>query len=235
MRALLLAAGLGTRLRPLTERIPKCLVPIRGKPLLAYWLDLLLDHGIERVLVNTHHLAGAVREFVSSSPWRERVVLVHENRLLGTGGTVLANRGFFLGQPVLVAHADNLTRFDVRAFVRRHETRPPGVPITMMTFCTDSPASCGIVEEDARGIVTGFHEKVANPPGDRANAAVYIFEPEVIQFLAGLGKDVIDLSTEVIPAFVGRIATFHNSDYHRDIGTLESLRRAEAEYGSGHS
>ena len=100
----------------------------------------------------------------------------------------------------------------------------------MMTFRTDSPQSCGIVEEDERGVVTAFHEKVANPPGDRANAAVYIFEPEIVGFLADLGKEVIDLSTEVIPHFVGRICTFHNSEYHRDIGTPESLRRAELEF-----
>jgi mannose-1-phosphate guanylyltransferase len=230
MRALLLAAGLGTRLRPLTEHVPKCLVPIHGKPLLGYWFDLLLGNGIERVLVNTHYLAEVVREFVAGSPWRSRVALVHEERLLGTGGTVLANRAFFQGSAFLVAHADNLTRFDVQAFIQRHEARPPGVAITMMTFRTDSPQSCGIVEEDARGVVTAFHEKVANPPGNLANAAVYIFEPEVVNFLKRMGKEIIDLSTEVIPAFVGRIQTFHNAGYHRDIGTLESLRLAEQEF-----
>jgi len=230
MRALLLAAGLGTRLRPLTERIPKCLVFIRGKPLLGHWLDLLLTNGIERVLVNTHHLAGAVRQYVAQSAWKEQVTLVHEERLLGTGGTVLANHNFFQGRAFMVAHADNLTRFDVRAFVRRHEQRPAGCLATMMTFRTDAPQTCGIVEVDARGVVTAFHEKVANPPGDRANAAVYIFEPDIVDFLAGLGREVVDLSTEVIPAFVGRISTFHNSDFHRDIGTPESLQRAEAEF-----
>jgi mannose-1-phosphate guanylyltransferase len=233
MRTLLLAGGLGMRLRPLTDGIPKCLVPIRGKPLLGYWLDLLLPNGIERVLVNTHYLPEAVRRFTAGSPWRERITLVHEERLLGTGGTVIRNRGFFEGKAHMVAHADNLTRFDVAAFVRQHEKRPAGALITMMTFRTDSPQTCGIVEQDARGMVTAFHEKVANPPGDRANAAVYIFEPEVVDFLAGLGKDIIDLSTEVIPLFLGRISTFHNSDYHRDIGTLESLRRAEDEYPHG--
>lgn len=230
MRALLLAAGLGKRLRPLTGRIPKCLVPVRGKALLAYWLDLLLPNGVDHVLINTHYLPGVVRRFAAESPWRERITLVHEQSLLGTGGTVLANRGFSRGRAFMVAHADNLTRFDVKAFIRRHELRPPGVLITMMTFRTDTPQTCGIVEEDGRGVVTAFHEKVENPPGDRANAAVYIFEPEVIDFLAGMGKDVIDLSTEVIPAFVGRICTFHNSDYHRDIGTPESLQQAEIEY-----
>lgn len=230
MRAVLLAAGLGVRLRPLTNTVPKCLVPIRGKPLLGYWLELLLGGGIERALVNTHHLPETVRHFVAESPWRERITLVHEDRLLGTGGTVLKNRDFFQGRAFLVAHSDNLTRFDVQAFIRRHQQRPAGTLITMITFRTDTPQTCGIVEEDPRGVVTAFHEKVANPPGERANAAVYIFEPGVVEFLAGLGKEVIDLSTEVMPAFLGRICTFHNSDYHRDIGTPESLQQAELEF-----
>jgi len=230
LKALLLAAGLGTRLRPLTDKVPKCLVAIRGKPLLEYWLDLLFADGIEAAVINTHHLAGQVRDFVAASRWKDRIELVHEEALLGTGGTVLRNRAQFAAQAFLVAHADNLTRFDVRAFCERHRLRPPGTVITMMTFVTDAPCSSGIVVEDASGIVREFHEKVADPPGNRANAAVYIFEPEVIAFLESLGRPVIDLSTEVLPRFLGRICSFHNASYHRDIGTLESLRKAELEY-----
>src|SRR5579863_4066102 len=95
MRALLLAAGLGTRLRPVTDSVPKCLVPIQGRPLLDYWLELLLPAPIERVLVNTYYLADQVRAYHAASPWRARVDLVHEAVLFGTGGTVLANRGWF--------------------------------------------------------------------------------------------------------------------------------------------
>ena len=230
MRALLLAAGLGTRLRPLTDHIPKCLVPIHGKPLLEYWLDPLFEGGIERVLVNTHYLPEAVCQFVADCKWREKMSLVHENMLLGTGGTILRNRQFFGGNAFLVAHADNLTQFDVKAFMERHRNRPKDVEITMMTFATDSPRSCGIVEEDERGVVIAFHEKAPSPPGNTANAAVYIFEPAVVAFLESSGREVIDLSTEVIPHFMGRIITFHNSDYHRDIGTLESLRQAQVEF-----
>lgn len=230
MKALLLAAGFGTRLRPLTDTVPKCLVPIHGRPLLGYWFDLLFSAGFDAALVNTHYLPDMVRHFIATSPWRQRVSIVHEAALLGTGGTVLANRAFFDDGAFLVAHADNLTRFDVLAFVRRHHQRPAGVEITMMTFETDMPQSCGIVDQTHDGIVTGFFEKVENPPGNRANAAVYILEPSVIAFLAGLGKPVIDLSTEVIPHFLGRICSFHNPDYHRDIGTIESLRRAEQEF-----
>lgn len=232
MKALLLAAGLGIRLRPLTERVPKCLVPIRGKPLLGYWLDLLLPNGVERVLVNTHYLASLVAAFRDASPWRERVTLVHEAELLGTGGTVLENRLFFGRSSFMVAHADNLSRFSVQAFMNAHRDRPHGSEMTMMTFDTDAPSTCGIVETDARGRVVAFHEKVAHPPGRRANAAVYIFEPTVVDFMASLDRRVIDLSTEVIPHFIGRISTFHNGDYHRDIGTPESLRQAEAEFAA---
>lgn len=230
MRALLLAAGLGTRLRPLTDNVPKCLVLIHDKPLLAYWLDALLPAGIERILINTHYLPDAVSRFIATSPWRDSIDIVHEERLLGTGGTVLLNRSFFNNQPFIVAHADNLTRFDVSAFIVAHARRPTGVEMTMMTFDTDAPQTCGIVEQDARGVVTAFHEKSATPPGNRANAAVYIFEPSVISFLEGLGRSVIDLSTEVLPHYLGRIQTFHNADYHRDIGNLESLALAHREF-----
>lgn len=234
MKALLLAAGLGTRLRPLTETVPKCLVPVHGKPLLDYWLDLLFEQDIiERVLVNTGHLAPLVRRHVGTSPWRDRVDLVHEEQLLGTGGTVLANRDYFGDQACLIAHGDNLTRFDLAALVARHRHRPRDTLLTMMTFTTDNPASCGIVTVDSGGVVTQFHEKSADPPGNLANAAVYILEPAVFGLLAGLGRSVIDLSTELLPALMGRIVTYHNTDYHRDIGTPESLVLAHREYPRG--
>lgn len=230
MKALLLSAGFGTRLRPLTDTIPKCLVPIHGKPLLGIWFDLLFPAGVEAALVNTHYLPEPVRDFVAGSNWQDKVTLVNEPELLGTGGTVLSNRGFFGSEAFMVVHADNLTRFDVQAFIARHANRPNGAEITMMTFETDAPQSCGIIFENDQGLVTEFFEKVANPPGNRANAAVYIFEPSVVDFIAALGRPVVDISTEVLPAFMGRICSFHNGDYHRDIGTPESLRAAEREF-----
>jgi mannose-1-phosphate guanylyltransferase len=227
---LLLAAGLGTRLRPITDHFPKCLVPIHGKPLLSYWLELLVGHGVDRVLVNTHYLPDAVGAFLATAPERAHVDVVHEARLLGTGGTVLRNREFLAGGAFMVAHADNLTRFDVESFISSHRQRPPHVDITMMTFETDMPQTCGIVEQDDRGIVVAFHEKKARPPGNRANAAVYIFEPSVVECLASLNREVIDISLDLIPRYLGRMHCFHNADYHRDIGNPESLRRAELEY-----
>jgi len=191
---------------------------------------MLLAGGIDRALVNTHHLAERVRQFVAHSPWRERVVLAQEDQLLGTAGTIFKNRDFFERQAFMVVHADNLSVFDVGAFIAQHRSKPPGTLLTMMTFDTDMPQTCGIVVTDRRGVVQEMHEKVARPPGRRANAAVYVFEPEVIDFIASLGRPVVDLSTEVLPHFMGRISTFHNTRYHRDIGSRESLTKAEAEF-----
>ena len=81
-----------------------------------------------------------------------------------------------------------------------------------------------------RHTVTAFHEKVEQPPGNLANGAVYVFEPEIIDAIAGLGNPVVDLSTEIIPRFIGRILCVEQDGYHRDIGTPESLRRACAEF-----
>lgn len=231
MRALALAAGRGERLRPLTESVPKCLVPIQGRPLLDYWLALLFGAGIERTLINTHWLADRVVEHVSRSPWRTRIDIVHEPELLGTGGTVLANSSYFGSSPFLLLHADNLAAFDVSRLMRAHAARPADCAITMLAFRTDDPGSCGILELGSEGRVVAFHEKVPDPPGNLANAAVYVIEPEVVAFIAGLGKPFVDFSTEVLPNFVGRMQAIEIDGYLRDIGTPESYRRAQLEFG----
>lgn len=228
--ALLLAAGLGTRLRPLTDVLPKCLAPVLGRPLLEYWLQALDTAGIERIVVNTHHHAGLVQAYVSSCPWHGKVMLAHEDQLLGTGGTVIAHADLFRDGPVLVAHADNLSLFDAREFCAAHEARPSPAQLTMMTFTTDDPSSCGIVTMGAQGMVDGFFEKVPNPPGTTANAAVYVFEPAVLDFALTLRRTRLDISTEVLPRFLGRTWTWHNARYHRDIGTLQAWRAAQRDY-----
>jgi len=233
MRALLLAAGLGTRLRPLTNHTPKCLIEIDRRPLLEYWIAMLVNGGVYPLLVNLHHHAEKVADFIKTSPYRKFVATVHEERLLGTGGTLLKNRDFFSSEPLeplMLVHADNLSLFDVQEFVRAHHERPLGCEITMMTFKTPTPRSCGIIEADGKGCVQAFHEKVPNPPGDMANGAVYILEQTLFKFLASLNKAFIDFSTEVIPHYLGRIYCFENEVYHRDIGTVESYEAACREY-----
>jgi mannose-1-phosphate guanylyltransferase len=233
VKAVLLAAGLGTRLRPLTDTVPKCLVPIHGRPLLDYWIDQLTTAGISSFVINTHYLPRAVEAHVSQSPARDRITLVHEEQLLGTGGTLLANRRHYAGETILVAHADNLCVCDFGAFLRGHDRRPAAAVMTMMTFATDRPSSCGIVSIDGSGIVRAFEEKPAHPTSNLANGAVYIFEPAVIELLCQFNRDVVDLSTEVIPQLVGRINTWHNDQIHHDIGTYAGLAAAEQSLAAG--
>lgn len=228
-RALLLAGGEGTRLRPLTLTTAKCLVPISGKPLLSIWLDMLLRSGVERVLVNTHYLADKVSDFCRESPWSDRIDLAYEPKLLGTAGTLRANAHYFADSTFFLAHADNLSQFDMDAFRAAHAQRPSECVGTMMTFETDRPADCGIVERDSRGVAVAIHEKVPSPPGNLANAAVFLLEPAVLDLLRER-PEASDFCRDIVPALAGRWFTFHNSTYHRDIGTPEALTRAQTEF-----
>jgi len=230
LRALLLAAGLGTRLRPLTNTIPKCLVPIQGKPLLEYWLIMLRKAEVFPILINLHHKADTIRSFILDSPYGSIVSLVYEEKLLGTAGTLRKNQAFFGNEPMMLIHADNLSKFEVSAFIESHCNRPNNCDITMMTFTCPTPQTCGIVDVDNQGIVQAFYEKVENPPGNLANGAVYILEPSVVEFINSFTTEVIDFSTQILPHYMGRINTFHNKGYHRDIGTVDSLAIAQTEY-----
>jgi mannose-1-phosphate guanylyltransferase len=222
MKAVLLAGGYGTRLRPLTDHTPKCLVPIRGVPLLELWLKRLTQAGVSEFLVNTHYLAPQVNAFIAASPYAPRVQLVHEEELLGTAGTLRANRAFWEQENALmVVHADNLCECDLAAFMQAHANRPAHCLMTMMTFDTDQPRSCGIVELDAEGVVVRFHEKQENPPGRLANGAVYIFSRELLESLTT--ED--DLSTQVLPHLMGRIYTWKNTQLLQDIGTPEAYAK----------
>ena len=231
MRALLLAAGIGSRLAPLTDAVPKCLVPINGVPLLAYWLDALTDCGIERFLINTHHLADAVTDYVRRSPWADRVDLVHEADLRGTGGTLLANRGWWRHDDLMLVHADNLCHCDFAAFIAAHRNRPAGTLATMMTFDTPDPQSCGIVLTGPDHRLTEFHEKVANPPGCRASAAVFILAPEFAGLLDDFaGNATIDFSRDLIPRHLSRFQAWHNTQFHSDIGTPAAFLQTQLDF-----
>jgi mannose-1-phosphate guanylyltransferase len=225
MNALLLAAGFGTRLRPLTDHTPKCLVEIAGRPLLDYWLRDLHAAGVTRFLLNTHHLADKVEAYVSQHPLRDKIQTVYEGELLGTAGTLAANADFCAQSTTLIAHADNLCLCDWAQFFQAHANRPEGAVMTMMTFRTQTPQSCGIVEIDSRGVVQQFFEKQPTDHGNLANAAIYLIEPSVIFWLSGQ-PPITDISTELIPRLLGKMNTWYNERTLIDIGSPASLQSA---------
>jgi len=227
VRALLLAAGKGTRLGTLTKDWPKCLMPIGKRPLLEYWLETLHSLGINKVLVNLHHHSEKVQEFLDRPRFKHWITYIYEPILLGTAGTLLANHTFFKDCTTLLIHADNWCQCDFFDFLNSHLSKnQKKLPITMMTFDSPNPKSCGIVETNEQGVVVSFHEKVNQPLGSLANGAVYLLEPTILRWLSANPK-ISDFSKEVLPHFMEKIATWENKGIHRDIGSLKMLRLAQ--------
>jgi mannose-1-phosphate guanylyltransferase len=174
-----------------------------------------------------HHHQYLVETFLTQPHFSGWVQGVSEDKLLGTAGSLRENAKNFSVCTTLLAHADNWCQCNFQEFLNFHEIhRPANTLITMMTFRTPTPANCGIVEVDVEGVVYGFHEKVSNPPGNMANGAVYLIEPEVVRWVEER-PEVSDFSTEVLPEFLGKIATWENASIHRDIGEVQSLLYAQ--------
>ena len=224
MKAYLLAAGYGTRLRPLTETVPKCMVPIRGQPLLGWWLALLRRHGVSEVLVNTHYLPEPVRDFIRAYNQQSTGLTVYEAyepELLGSGGTIRANRDF------LICYADNLTDADLTAFAAFHQEH--GGVLSMALFHTNQPKQCGIAEMDAQGRVIAFEEKPEHPASDLANAGMYMAGPGLFKYL-DMDKPLLDFGRDVLPRLVGQMYGWPTQGYLIDIGTMENYQRANREW-----
>lgn len=233
LKALLLCAGLGTRLRPLTLKKPKCLMNIAGKPLLGIWIDKLEKSGFEEVLINTHYFSKKIDAYLKSEYKNKNIKIstVFEEKLLGTGATLMENKYFFQDSISLLIHGDNLTNFNLKKLINAHHQRKKGCLLTMLTFNSDNPDQCGIVETDKDGILIRFHEKVKNPPSNIANAAIYAFNYDLIKYLINIKTNKIDFSNDIIPILKRRIQTFHTNDLLIDIGTKEALQKANELWG----
>ncbi|MAW01660.1 MAG: mannose-1-phosphate guanylyltransferase, partial [Candidatus Pelagibacter sp.] len=153
----------------------------------------------------------------------------YEPKLLGTAGTIIENSHRFSTKDIFIAHADNLSYFNLNEFHQRHEFRPKYTTVTMMTFETDSPSSCGILSTNSDGVMTKYVEKPKDSFFGDANGATYFFSREAIDEILNL-RDAKDISKDVMPTFIGKVLTWKNTCYHRDIGTPESLKKANQEY-----
>ncbi|MEX2671521.1 MAG: HAD-IIIA family hydrolase [Phycisphaeraceae bacterium] len=225
-RALILAAGKGTRLRPLTDRVPKCLVPLAGRPLLEYWLMRLADSGVREATINTHAHALSVENYLTDLNGRRAMKLrsSFEPELLGSAGTISANARLADGvEQVVVIYADNLSDVDLSAMLDYH--RQHDDPVTMMLFRTTTPHACGIAEIDDHDRVVQFVEKPERPPSDLANAGVYIFDTEAYREVAAMRA--FDIGFDVLPRFVGRMRGWQWDGYHRDIGNADAYEQAQ--------
>ena len=226
MKAFLLAAGVGSRLRPITDTVPKCMLAIDGRPLLDIWLDAFDRAGVDEVLLNLHHLPDVVRDHLDARAEPPAVRTFFEPELLGSAGTLAANRAWVGGEEMFLAcYADNLTDFDLRSLVQAHQER--GAVATLTVFHSERPSAGGVVELDAAGMVTGFTEKPSNPVSDLVNAGMYAFHPDLLD---EIGAPPRDIGYDLLPRLVGRARAIPVEGYLRDIGTIEAYQRAQQEW-----
>ena len=226
MLAFLLAAGSGSRLRPITDSVPKCLVPIGGRPLIAYNLDLLSRHGITKVVVNGHHLHQKIADYLAATQFPFEVILTYEPTLLGSAGTLHANRKLADGaEDFFVLYADNLTNANLSQLGAQH--RRTRSLATIGLFEAPVPSACGIVTLNADRLVAHFEEKPHRPRSNLAFAGLLIASRALLDQI----PDTIpcDLARDVLPNLVGQIHGWRVEGYLRDIGTLASYQQAERE------
>tara|TARA_Y100000768_G_scaffold367608_1_gene330844 strand:+ start:2093 stop:2776 length:684 start_codon:yes stop_codon:yes gene_type:complete len=222
MKAILLCAGKGMRLRPYTNYTPKCLMPIKGKPLLEIWLEKLSIAGITNFLINTHYLSEKVYDYINASKYKKSIKVVHEKKLLGTAGTLSKNISFFENQDGIFLHADNYTLDDMKNFIKNHKNRPKDCLLSMMTFETDDPSNCGIIKKNNMNVVTNFYEKKKKNYGNEANGAVYILSKEFQKLFLEKYSQTYNFSTEILSSMENKILAYKTDKYFIDIGTLKN-------------
>jgi mannose-1-phosphate guanylyltransferase len=218
---MVLAAGLGTRLRPLTYEITKPMVPVLDRPVMAHILDLLDRHGFEQVVANLHYFPDTIREHFG-----ERLEYRYEPELLGTAGGVRACADFFGEEPFLVISGDALTDIDLGAFVASH--RASGGIATLAVKRVADTREFGVVLHDREGRITGFQEKPSldEALSDLGNCGIYIFEPEIFDYFPE--RPFADWAQDVFPALLEHDVPFHIhelSEYWNDVGSLGELRQ----------
>lgn len=224
-KAFLLAAGLGTRLRPLTDTTPKCLVPVGGRPLLHWWLRVCERLGVREVLLNTHHLAPQVREFVRTRTSSVKVTLYHEEKLLGSAGTLAVNKAFVAGEPSFwIFYADTLVGADLAPLARLHHEKKSD--LTLGAFTSADPKSGGVLELAPDGKVLSFEEKPARPRSDQVAAGVYVAGPRLLSALPPLTGD---LARDVYPRLMDNAYALPLSPVI-DLGTPANYARAQKEF-----
>jgi len=224
MIAFLLAAGNGTRLRPLTDSIPKCLLPIQGVPLLEIWLNNCKAAGITDVLVNAHAHAETVKQFAATQKSGVTVNVVEEPRLLGSAGTLAQNRAFVGGEEAfLVLYGDVLTNVDLRGMLAFH--RQKNLSATLGIYPVPDPTRCGVVSMDENSVIQEFVEKPERPVSDLAFSGVMIGGQEIFDFLPD--RRPADIGFDVLPKMAGKMAGYRISEYLIDSGTLENYQAAQ--------
>jgi mannose-1-phosphate guanylyltransferase len=227
MRAMVLAAGLGTRLRPITYEIPKPLAPVLNRPVMEHILDLLRAHGFTEAIANLSHLPKQIQErFGDGSGHGLSLSYSVEEDLLGTAGGVRNVAEFFGAEPFLVISGDALTDIDLSAMRQAHEAN--GGIATLALKRVADPREYGVVIVAEDGRIQGFQEKPdpAEALSDLASCGIYMFRPEIFDYFPD--PPFVDWAMDVFPALLENDVPFHGHEidaYWNDIGSLDEFRQ----------
>jgi len=235
MKAMILAAGLGTRLRPLTNTMPKPLLPVGGTPLIVWNLLLLRRHGIRDVVINLHYLAPMIQQALGDgSKYGMRISYSHERVLLGTGGALKQVEGSFNGEPILVLNGDTLVEIDLEAVIAFHRTRHAAATLVVRT--DPDAASWGLVEmDDDQRIVRITGKGLPSPilAHPRMFAGVHLLHPRLLRDIPkGQASSIIDAYLAAIQRG-DAVLGFEHQGYWSDVGTPQRYSQAEHDATTG--
>src|SRR5579875_1319349 len=235
MRAMILAAGVGSRLDPLTRNVPKPLVPIVNRPVMEYLIELLVRHGFTEIMVNLHYLGDQIAAyFEDGSRWGAHIHWAYEDRLWGDAGSLKRAEDFFKDETFLVIGGDDLTDMDLSRLLKTH--REKKALATIALSIVDDPSEYGIVLMNEEGRITRFLEK---PKGEvifsnTANTGVYVFEPAIFELIPHdvfylFGKRVFPMLLEQKLPLFGHLT----AAYWRDVGNLKVYQQTHRDMLEG--
>lgn len=231
MRVMIMAAGIGTRLRPITDLVPKPMAPIANRPALYHILRLLRRHGFHEVVINLHHLADAITSYFGDGSLLEMDLRYsYEPELLGTAGGVKNNAGFLSGGTFLVISGDALTDIDLTGLVAAH--RRYGSIATIAVKEVPDPSQFGVVVADDDDRVVGFQEKptLEEARSRLCNCGIYVFESEILDRI--LPEQFDDFGKRVFPDLLRDRIPFHAhsiNEYWSDVGNLSEYVKGNAD------
>ena len=225
MKAVVLVGGEGTRMRPLTETVPKPLLPFMNRPFLEQVLDHLGRHGVEEAICSSPYLESVFRGFLDSrGDDLPRVRWITEEEPLGTAGAI-AGASEHVQETFLALNGDVLTDLDLTALVSFHLDREAQATITLAPVEDARPF--GLVDTDSRGRVLAFREKPADPIPGTINAGTYVLEPSVLEAIPR--GTMVSIERETFPALIARgdpVFASVGEGYWRDLGTPEAYLAA---------
>ena len=221
MKAMVLAAGLGTRLKPITFEIPKPMVPVLDRPVMAHIVGMLERQGFDELIANLHYYPDTIRDYFG-----DRLEYRFEEELLGTAGGVRNVADFFGDDPIVVVSGDALTDLDLNALLARH--REAGGIGTLTVKKVADTREYGVVIHDSEGRIQGFQEKPdpAEALSDLGNCGIYCFSPAIFDYFPS--EPFADWAQDVCPALLEGDVPFYVheiEDYWNDVGSLEELRQ----------